>query len=112
MKKIAFTIAAVGMLLTAAPTAQAETHQLADNIGTITALGPVAPSCVHREVRDHSGTVGVDELYTWNQCNEDKWLKVIIAWGPDSPCRLLEDGHGRVIFFWPAPGQYDRLETC
>ncbi|MER6174205.1 hypothetical protein [Streptosporangium sp. NPDC001681] len=77
---------------------------------TAAAALAAAPSCIYREVRDRYPAV--DEIYVWNRCGQDYWLKVIIAFGPDSSCRFIQSGHGFVFFFWPAPGQYDGLQVC
>jgi len=64
----------------------------------------LAPGCVWRR------QTGSRRLVIVNDCETDQWIKVIIAWGPDSDCWGLVPGEG-IEVTWTL-GWFDRLESC
>lgn len=105
------TIAVSGLMTTASPvnasseTEPARTAAVADASEQDAALPDLAPPCVVVTNRD-----GVYEDVRNTCVNRTYRVKVIIAWGFDSPCHTLDylDGfthhHGS--------GHFDRLELC
>ena len=64
----------------------------------------LAPSCV-RTLNQTSNSITVR-----NNCGSQQRVKAIIAFGPDSGCRVLNRGQ-ETTFRWRL-GRFDRLERC
>ncbi len=71
-------------------------------------VGPLAlaPPCVRVGTRSDFWSNYTDVT---NLCGYSLRVKVIIAWGFDSPCHHLDDGDG---FTHAHGGNFDRLELC
>ena len=71
----------------------------------------VAPSCVVRYYHNH---IAWKEVHLRNDCPSTKYLKAIVAYGPDSGCIGLsrrEPYTYRWYVEWE-PSRMDRLELC
>ncbi|WP_257161910.1 hypothetical protein [Corynebacterium cystitidis] len=63
----------------------------------------LAPTCIN----------AVEEwgfIQVYNRCGFDIRVKVVMAFGPDSPCHIVVDGTRHNIS--PAFGRIDRVELC
>jgi hypothetical protein len=74
-----------------------------DGIGT----AAVAPTCVYRFFEEHWYAF---HLHGQNNCAGRRYVKVIIAFGPDSGCIGLDRGQS-FTHSWQM-GRYDRLDSC
>jgi hypothetical protein len=74
---------------------------------------PLAPTCVTRFYHDH---IAYKEVHLYNGCSGTRYVKVIVAYGPDSACiRLIRGASDTFRWFhgWPyALSRFDRLESC
>lgn len=77
------------------------------------ARAPIAPNCVTRFYHDH---IGYKEVHLYNGCSGTRYVKVIVAYGPDSACiRLIRGASDTFRWFhgWPyGLSRFDRLESC
>ena len=64
----------------------------------------VAPSCI-KVISQSSRSITVR-----NDCGNQQRVKLIIAWGPDSGCNVLNPRQQRT-FTWTL-GSFDRLDRC
>lgn len=67
---------------------------------------PIAPACLKRVLYDSIRYMRVE-----SSCRTDQWVKLIIAFGPDSGCLRVPAGGSR-WFSWGWPGKYDGLVSC
>jgi Alpha amylase inhibitor len=68
----------------------------------------LAPPCVRVSTRQEGLTKYEDVR---NLCGQAYRVKVIVAWGPDSPCHHLDPGEGFTHTHGIA-GSFDRLDLC
>lgn len=64
-----------------------------------------APACIHRYVYPELGYVWVS-----NDCGKAMRVKVVINYGPDSPCYLMPKGSVFDYYWWI--GRYDKTVVC
>lgn len=73
----------------------------------------IAPSCVMRWYHNHGGH---KHVHLYNGCSGTRYVKVIVAYGPDSGCKGLSRGASGThswSYGWPfSASRFDRLETC
>lgn len=67
----------------------------------------VAPSCVYRFYEEHWYAF---HLHGQNNCSTRQYVKVIIAFGPDSGCIGINRGQS-FTHSWQL-GRFDRLDSC
>jgi hypothetical protein len=67
----------------------------------------LAPGCVHRWYEEHWYAFHV---HGQNNCGNRQYVKVIIAFGPDSGCMGLDPGQSFTHSF--QFGRFDRLDSC
>jgi hypothetical protein len=79
----------------------------------VSALYTVAPACIDRVCHDHGSR---KEVHLRNFCGGTWYVKVIVAYGPDSGCIRLDNGVGWLYWWewgWPwAASRLDRVELC
>jgi hypothetical protein len=75
------------------------------------ARAPIAPTCVERFYHNH---VVYKEVHMANWCaGTTRYVKVIVAFGPDSGCIRLVRGASATHRWPPLLGsRFDRLEVC
>jgi len=73
-----------------------------------TAVAAAVPNCVSTFL-DDSGYI--DELIVYNDCNHDVRVKVVLAFARDFPCYTIRSKKS-LVYHWPWPGRFDRLEDC
>lgn len=78
-------------------------EELGESVGTMA----VAPACVHRFFEEHWYAFHV---HGQNNCSGRRYVKVIIAFGPDSGCIGLDRGQSFTHSF--QIGRFDRLDSC
>ena len=73
----------------------------------------IAPFCVDRWSHTHLFN---KDVHLWNRCGYTLWVKVIVAYGPDSDCKRLEPEATAThswSYGWPyAWSRFDRLDLC
>ena len=73
----------------------------------------VAPSCIYRFSHTH---VFSKHVHLQNNCSANTYVKVVIAYGPDSGCIYLPRGATAThswSYGWPyAASRLDRVELC
>jgi hypothetical protein len=93
--------------------ASAATVHAASVPSSATQEGWPAPSCVHRFSHTHLLN---KHVHLENRCNGDYYVKVVIAYGPDSGCIWLPVGATAThswSYGWPyAASRLDRVELC
>lgn len=67
-----------------------------------------APRCITAYV--NSGRF-VDSVVGSNDCGRTERVKVIVAFGPDSNCKVLFPG-ADYRHRWPSVGRFDGLQSC
>ena len=74
---------------------------------------PIAPRCVERFSHTH---IGYKDVHVFNGCPGTVYVKVIVAYGPDSACTTVfrsDSWTFRWYHGWPyALSRFDRLESC
>ena len=114
------TIAVLALsLLAGLPAASALQVDAASGATVQTASGPavadytVAPSCIYRFSHTHLFN---KHVHLQNNCSGTYYVKVIIAYGPDSGCKYLPRGATAThswSYGWPyAASRLDRVELC
>ncbi len=84
----------------------AKTASVADPGGEVGTMA-VAPSCVYRFFEEHWYAF---HLHGQNNCAGRRYVKVIIAFGPDSGCIGIDRGQS-FTHSWQL-GRFDRLDSC
>jgi hypothetical protein len=78
-----------------------------------TIAGPIAPSCIVRFSHTHAVS---KHVHLQNNCSGNTYVKVFIAFGPDSACMYLPRGGTATHSWsvgWPyASSRLDRVELC
>lgn len=106
-----------GMTVLAPPAHASEQHTgtSGEVAKAATVVGPdggvgvaaVAPTCVYRFFEEHWYAF---HLHGQNNCAGRRYVKVIIAFGPDSGCIGLDRGQS-FTHSWQL-GRFDRLDSC
>ncbi|MFG1836926.1 hypothetical protein [Micromonospora sp. NPDC049175] len=73
--------------------------------------GATAPACVARPVTERGTEAGtVYTVHLRNNCSDNKRVKVVVDWGPDSNCYSLASGQAVDHSF--ALGSYGKTVIC
>jgi hypothetical protein len=100
-------------LMAGSPASAQEGGGPADDVG----VADLAPGCVERTYHDHGRPPGGrKEVHLVNTCGRTMYVKVIVAYGPDSECIRMDSPSGWVYWWqigWPYDAsRFDRLDLC
>lgn len=110
-------LAAATIMAAALMTGSAAQAQEVDSPSGDAGVADLAPTCVERTYHDH-GTPpgGRKEVHLLNTCGRTMYVKVIVAYGPDSECIRMDNLSGWVFWWqigWPYDAsRFDRLDLC